>query len=276
MRERKMANDLPADAVRALRVEPPGLLRNIRVLLHETKDARNIGAAARAMKGMGLQHLWLVNPLCDWRGSEEARRLACNSEEVLDGAAVAATLEEASADVHLLVGTTHRRREHRMAQPVPAREAAQEIARCAQEHQVALLFGREDFGLSNDDLARCDIVASIPMATKNPSLNLAQAVQILAYEVFVTSLTPGRPVPYRLATRRDMEALFHRVERLLRLIEFRPMNDDWEAIRVPIRRVLGRSRLETRDVGVILHVCQDTEEFIRRKFRSARAREEVE
>ena len=219
-RGRKMADDLSPEAVRAMRVEVPPLLDNIRIVLEETKDARNIGSAARAMKGMGICDLRPVNPLCDLRGSEEARRLATNSTDVLDGAVEVATLDEAIADVHILVGTTHRRRERRMPQPVTIREAAVEIARLAVDHRVALCFGREDFGLSNEFLSRCNLVASVPMATKNPSLNLSQAVQIVAYEVFVASLSNPSPVDYRLAGKRDVEALLYPLKPLLLIIPF--------------------------------------------------------
>jgi TrmH family RNA methyltransferase len=264
-RGRKMADDLAPEEVRAMRVDVPRLLGNIRVVLEETKDARNIGSTARAMKGMGIRDLRLVNPLCDWRGSEEARRLATNSTDVLDGAAEVGTLDEAIADVHFLVGTTHRRRERRMAQPVTIRDAACEIARLATDHRVALCFGREDFGLSNDFLSRCNLVASVPMATKNPSLNLSQAVQIVVYEVFAASLSNPSPVDYRLAGKRDVEALMYRLKRVLRMIEFQPLNDDWNTIRVPVERVLNRARFETRDIRVVTLFLHDIEEFLKRR-----------
>lgn len=266
-RPRKMADDLPPEQVRALRVEVPPLLDNICIVLDETKDPRNIGATARAMKGMGIRDLRLVHPLCDWRTSEEALRLAVNSTDVLEHARETASWEEALEDVHIVVGTTHRRRERRMTQPITVREAAEEVVRLAAgNHRVAICFGREDFGLSNVFLSRCNLIASVPMATKNPSLNLAQAVQIVAYEVFVASLSNPAPVEYRLARKQDVEALFYRLKRLLRMIEFEPLNNDWDTIYVPMERVLNRTRLETRDLRVITLLLHDIEEFLKRKL----------
>lgn len=266
-RLRKMADDLPPEQVRALRVEVPPLLDHICIVLDETKDPRNIGATARAMKGMGIHDLRLVNPLCDWRASEETRRLAVNSTDVLDRARETTSWAEALEDIHFVVGTTHRRRERRMAQPLTVREAAEEVVRLAAgSHRVALCFGREDFGLSNTFLSRCNLIASVPMATKNPSLNLAQAVQIVVYEVFMASLSNPSPVEYRLARKQDVEALFYRLKRLLRMIEFEPLNNDWNTIYVPMERVLNRARLETRDLRVITLLLHDVEEFLKRKL----------
>lgn len=265
MRRSGMADDLAPEEVRALRIDVPSQLPNIRVILEETKDARNVGSVARAIKGMGISELWLVNPLCDWRNSQEARQLASNSRDVLAAAREVTTLDEAVGDVHLLVGTTHRRRERRMAQPVTMREAAAEIARTAIDHRVALYFGREDFGISNASLSRCHLAASIPMAVRNPSLNLAQAVQIAVYEVFIACAGERSPVSYRLATDQDRRALLYRLQVLLRMVEFEPLNDDWDTIRVPLERVLGRTRLESRDVAVMTMLCHDLEEFLKRK-----------
>ena len=265
-RIRRMANDLSPDEERALRPEVPANLANVRAVLVETKEPGNIGASARALNGMGITDLWVVNPQCDWQDSSEARKFAMNSLDVLRNAREAASLDEVLEDVHFLVGTTHRRRVRRLGQPVEAREAARRIAEISQKNRVAILFGREDFGLSNEALSRCNLIASIPMARRNPSLNLAQAVQIIAYEVFLASLGDVEAPPYKLATRRDVEALVHRVERLLHAVEFRPMNDDWEAIRTPLRRVVGRVPLERRDLEVLMKVCRDIENFIERKI----------
>ena len=260
----RMADDLTADEERAIRPEIPTNLDNVRFILMETKVAGNIGAAARAMKGMGLSDLWLVAPPCDWSNSSDARKFAMNSKDVLREATEVATLDEAIGDVHYLVGTTHRRRVRRIAQPVIASEIAVKVAEISQNHTVAVLFGREDFGLNNDDLARCNVVTSIPMATKNPSLNLAQAVQLYAYEIFNASLKEVEPFPFDLATRRDIDAVIFRTLRLLDRVDFNPMNDDWNAIKGPIERFCGRAPLERRDLEVVMKIMRDIENYIRR------------
>lgn len=265
-RERVMADDLEPEQTRAIRSETPASLANIRTVLIAPIQPGNIGSSARALKGMGLRELWLVDPPPHWQESSEARKFAMNSKDVLFAAHETNDIETALADAHLVVGTTHRRRARRISQPVSAREAAQEIAAVSQRHKVAIVFGKEDKGISNEDLARCDVVASVPMATKNPSLNLSQAVQIFAYEVYTASLGDVAPVSYDLAERRQVHATIARIEAMLRLTEFRPMNNKWEVIRTALERFFGRAVLEKRDLDVLMKVCHDVEGYIRRNL----------
>ena len=102
------------------------------------------------------------------------------------------------------------------------------IATISQDKQVALLFGREDFGLSTDQMSLCQLTASVPMATKNPSLNLAQAVQIFAYEVFVASLDEYPPAEIDYAEVNALEEFYGRVTRLLDKVGMSPYNREWE------------------------------------------------
>ncbi len=265
-RERVMADDLEPEQARAIRAGIPSNLANVRTVLIAPIQPGNIGSSARALKGMGLSDLWLVDPPPHWQESSEARKFAMNSKDVLFAARETNSLETALADAHLIVGTTHRRRVRRISQAVPAREAASEIARVSQSHRVAVVFGKEDKGISNDDLARCDIVASVPMATKNPSLNLSQAVQIFAYEVYTASLGDVAPVSYDLAERKHVHATIARIEGVLRLTDFRPMNGKWEVIRTALERFFGRAVLEKRDLDVLMKVCHDVEGYIRRNL----------
>ena len=256
-----MRDRMTPDQERALRVEVPPNLSNIRFALMETLEPGNIGSAARAMKGMGISDLRLINPPPGWNESAEARKFAMNSKDVLYSAQTAESLEEAIGDAHFVVGTTHRRRSRRMAEPASAREAAVEIARASQSHQAAVLFGREDFGLCNEDLARCDLIASIPMATKSPSLNLAQAAQIFAYEIFMASVGKIEPFQREPAPHRDVQAAVRCIEEMLRAVEFRPMNGDWGAVTLALKRVMARASLETRDLEVAMKICRSVEYF---------------
>jgi TrmH family RNA methyltransferase len=267
-RERVMADDLEPEQARAIRADASERLANIRTVLISPMQPGNIGSSARALKGMGLRDLWLVNAPPHWQESSEARKFAMNSKDVLFSAWETDSLEDALQDAHLIVGTTHRRRVRRMSQPISARDAAKEIMRVAQSHKVALVFGREDKGISNEDLARCDIVASVPMATKNPSLNLAQAVQIFAYEVYTADIGAVAPVGYDLADRRHVRATIERIEGVLRLTDFRPMNDKWEVIRTALERFFGRAVLEKRDLDVLMKVCHDVDGYIRRNVQA--------
>ena len=116
---------------------------------------------------------------------------------------------------------------------------------------MGLLFGREDFGLSTDQLSLCQLIASVPMATKNPSLNLAQAVQIFAYEVFIASLDDHVPENITYADINAMEEFYQRVTRLLDKVGVVPYNQDWETYLKSLRRVFSRAPLEERDIATL-------------------------
>ncbi|MCB9832827.1 MAG: TrmJ/YjtD family RNA methyltransferase [Planctomycetes bacterium] len=162
-------------------------LDRIAIVLVEPRGPLNVGAAARAMKNMGLGELVIVGEL-DPLG-EEVRRMAAHSEEILERARRLPTLEEALRDRGLVVGTTARGR-HRQPTLSP-REAAPAILAAAARSRVAVVFGREDHGLSADELALCHLVLSAPTSAERTSLNLAQAVLLVAYELFQASDAPA-------------------------------------------------------------------------------------
>src|SRR5690606_20514062 len=157
-----------------------------RIVLVRTKDSANVGAAARAMRNFGLNDLWLVAPRC--RLDERARALASHAADLLDTARVVASPDEALVGVSLAVGTSARPRRapsYRVAAP---REAAPLL-----EEGTAVLFGPEDHGLANEELTRCQLQVVIPTAEFS-SLNLAQAVLVVAYEAWQARLQPvGEP-----------------------------------------------------------------------------------
>jgi TrmH family RNA methyltransferase len=233
-----------------LPVEAPECLARVGIVLVEPQIAGNIGATARAMKTMGLERLVLVAPLAD-PASAEARARAHGAEEVLEAAEAASDLDAACAGAHLVVGTTNRRRGRVLVDPTPAREAAARIAAVAQTHTVAILFGREDAGLTTRELSRCQICATIPAARELPSLNLSHAVQVLAYEIFLAARgAVALPAP-DLAEAAELEALYDRITRLMLAAGFEPHEDDPETFLVSLRRTLGRAALEKRDVRTL-------------------------
>lgn len=143
----------------------------------------NIGAAARAMKTMGFSMMRLVNP-CDHL-SAEARMLAHGSNDILESAKIFSTLKEAVADQDFVIGTTARHRTKRVDY-FPAGKLTEIIQSKGKSiKKVAMIFGSEESGLSNEDLTRCDLLSFVPMAKKYPSLNLSQAVMVFAYELSV-------------------------------------------------------------------------------------------
>ncbi len=157
------------------------LFRRVRIVLVEPSHPGNIGGTARAMKTMGLHRLVLVNPVrypdpqADWR--------AAGAMDVLDGAQVVADVEQAIADCHFVIGTSTRAR----AIPWPAvlaKDLGPVLEEQPAEAEIAILFGREDSGLSNDELQKCHTHLQIPSSKEYGSLNLAMAVQVICYEIF--------------------------------------------------------------------------------------------
>ncbi len=169
------------------------MLDRIRIVLSHTSHPGNIGAAARAMKTMGLSRLYLVNPCADPDGVGRAR--SSNARDVLDGAVVCMSLDEALAGTVFAAAMTARSRE--MAPPpLWAREAAPQIVGAAAHGPVALVFGNETAGLSNDEVALCRLPVMIPTHPGYSSLNLGAAVQVICYELRMAAIVPGAaPAP---------------------------------------------------------------------------------
>lgn len=237
------------------------LLSNIRVVLVEPKAPGNIGSVARALKTMGLSRLVLVNPV-PFREAPEARWLAHNAEDILDAAEVVSTVEEALRDVVYAVGTANRVRGAWLNPVYPIKQAATEIARVAQHQAVAIVFGREDRGLLNDELERCHLLTRIPAATSHPSLNLAQAVMVCAYEVFQAAHNAPPSLRVKLVDVADVERICERVNDSLVRIGFKPRPAPDTFLR-SLRRVFRRAfRLEQRDVATLHKICDQMDRFV--------------
>ncbi len=162
-----------------------GMKRNsVRIVLVETTHAGNIGAAARAMKNMGLADLALVRPR-EYQ-THECYARASGADDIIDNASVHADLKSALEDASWVIGTSARLRSLRWPQ-YDAREAAAQIGQHSQNGQVAIVFGRESSGLTNDELARCSALLTIPAENDFSSLNLGAAVQVVCYEIMMAS-----------------------------------------------------------------------------------------
>ena len=257
------ATDETLNGFRAIQVDVPDNLKGIRIILFEPREPGNIGSAARAMKGMGLSELYLVNPV-PFREAKATWYMAHGATDVIENCQVVDVLDDALDEVQYLVGTTHRKRGERLAPCVPVRKVAQQIASISQNQRVAVLFGREDFGLSSHQISLCQLTASVPMATKNPSLNLAQAVQICAYEIFLASITEMPTAEYEYAEVNQIEAFYGRVTNLLKTVGVTPYNHDWETYLRSLRRVFSRTRLETRDIATLDMIFSTTNRYIDR------------
>ncbi|THF55890.1 RNA methyltransferase [Pseudothauera rhizosphaerae] len=224
-------------------------LDRVRIVLSRTSHPGNIGAAARAMKTMGLSRLWLVAP--QEHPSREAWARASGAIDVLDAAHVVSTLQEALAGTALAAAVTARRRE--LALPrLHAREAAAELLSHTADGEVALVFGNETSGLTNEEVAICGMPVSIPANPEYSSLNLGAAVQLLCYELRMAALAPRPPADPRpeLATHDEVEGFLAHLERAGTQSGFHdPANP--KRLLPRLRRLFGRARLEKEEVSIL-------------------------
>jgi tRNA/rRNA methyltransferase len=222
-------------------------LDNLRVVLVETSHPGNLGAAARAMKVMGLSRLYLVNPKCAI--DDEARARASGAVDVLDQAIVCATLDEALAGSVLSVACTSRRRDL----PHPAftpRQAAPELLKQAQAAPVAIVFGSETFGLSNEHLGKCTWLLNIPTNPNYASLNLGAAVQVVAYEMRCTLDDSTLELPeFVPANHEEIEGLLGALEETLVEIGFLDPAHP-KRLMPRLRRFFARAGLEKEEVAI--------------------------
>jgi TrmH family RNA methyltransferase len=248
----------------ALTFGTPGNLANVTVILVEPAVPGNIGSAARAMKTMGLSDLVVVNGPNDFAGHQQATMLGHGAGDVLERSRPVSSWEEATVGIHWLVGTTHRKRRAQFPQIVEARQAALKVAELSKKHRVGIVFGREEAGLTDVELRRCQDIASMPQASEHPSLNLAQAVMLFSYEVYLASLGEVPKPRYNLATVHEVETVLTHLSESLAKVGFRPHQGDPESFLRSLRRVLSRAPLEERDVNVLHRICQQIDYYTKR------------
>ena len=226
----------------------------VRFVLVETSRAGNIGAAARAIKTMGFSELVLVSPReADALHHEEAIAFASGANDVLSKARIVDSLDEALAGCNLTVALTARLRE--FSPPLRSPRALAQQLHADSSLRCALVFGNERFGLSNEQVERCNALVSIPVNAEYASLNLAQAVQILAYECRVAAMGEQREamgIGYQgeAASAEQIEGLFRHLEQALIEIEF--LDPDHPKKLMPrLRRLFSRTGLETEEVNIL-------------------------
>lgn len=247
----------------ALTFGAPPNLANIAVILVEPATPGNIGAAARAMKTMGSSDLVVVNGPKEFAHHPQAIMMGHGAGDVLEKSRAVKTWEEATAGLHWLVGTTHRKRRAQFPQILEARQAATKIARLSQTHRVGVVFGREETGLTDAELRRCHELAGVPQAAEHPSLNLAQAVMLFSHEIYLASLGEVPKPRYNLATVHEVESVLKHLSESLAKVGFRPHQGDPESFLRSLRRVLSRAPLEKRDVNVLHRICQQIDYYVK-------------
>jgi tRNA (cytidine32/uridine32-2'-O)-methyltransferase len=248
------------------------VLQNIRVVLVNTSHPGNIGGAARAMKNMGLSRLVLVDPL-DFP-SHEADARASGANDILEGAQVVATLEEALVGTTLVLGTSARDR--RIPWPLldPRECGTKSIEEAAQGGEIALVFGREYAGLTNEELQRCHFHVHIPSNPDFSSLNLGAAVQVLAYEVRMAWLAAEGQASKTekvevasvrsadLSTTDEMERFYEHLEKALVDIGFLDPESP-RHLMARLRRLYGRSSVNRAEMNILRGILTETQKAAR-------------
>jgi TrmH family RNA methyltransferase len=221
------------------------LAQRTRFVLVRTSHAGNIGGAARAMKTMGLERLYLVAPLHYPHADATAR--AVWADDVLERAHVCATLEEAIADCTFVLGASARQR----TLPWPlldARAAAERIASTSEE--TAVVFGAEQSGLDNHELERCSALLQIPASQAYGSLNLAAAVQIVAYELRMAARGEPAEPQTPLATAAELEYFYSHLQRVMEAADFLDPGNPKHLMR-RMRRLFNRARLDQNEINIL-------------------------
>lgn len=239
------------------------MLSNIRVVLVGTSHPGNIGSTARAMKTMGLSTLYLAEPRVEPDGQSIA--LAAGASDILKHLVKVDSLAEAIADCSLVIATSARSRtlDWPMLEP---REAGQKLVTEGVTGPVAIVFGRENHGLSNEELQQCTYHVAIPANPEYSSLNLAQAVQIICYETRVAHLagieSAQEPTEYPLAA--DQERFFVHLENTLFSTGFIIKNHPGQVM-TKLRRLFSRARIESQEMNILRGILTSIDKVVSNK-----------
>ena len=228
------------------------------MVLSHTTHPGNIGAAARAMKTMGLRHLYLINPRLFPDAQAEA--MAAGADDILLNAVVCNSIDEALRDVVFTVGMTARRRDISIKVLAP-REAMPLVLQEASTQPVALLFGTEMSGLTNEETGKAQMLVNIPANPDFSSLNLAAAVQVIGYELNVAAQgnIPDAP-QLRAAAHEQVEGFFAHLEKTLSTIGFFTTQNPARLMQ-RLRRLYARTRLEQEEINILRGILSVTTEY---------------
>ncbi len=265
-----------------------GWLDNVRIILVRPGKPGNVGAVARAMRNTRMSDLWLVEPRCDHL-SHESKRQSTKGEPILHAARIVAGLPDALHGVAWTVGTSCRGGVYREQIEWSPRRMAAELRRRAVGGRVAIVLGPEDSGLRNDEVLACDAVVRIPSNPDYPSLNLAQALMVCAYELYVAASGPESAAdapsrgpgaagageflgagPAEPADAATLRALMTKLEAsLLRIGYLRPEHPGH--LLHPIRAILARAGLSQTEAQILIGLAQQIQEFADRSDPTGRA-----
>jgi tRNA (cytidine32/uridine32-2'-O)-methyltransferase len=230
------------------------MLDQILIVMVNTTHSGNIGAAARAMKNMGLSRLYLVDPIASI--DEDAIQRSSRADDILRNAVICPTLDDASAYCCLVVGTSARSR-HIPWPLMNPRQCAAKAAEVAVNNQVALVFGRESRGLTNEELHKCNAHVHIPTDEEFSSLNVAQAIQVMAYELRLAAIGDvhedaqwGVSWDYPLATHGELNGMLQHMEKTLIEIGFLDPNTP-KQLMPRIQRLFQRAAPDKLEINIL-------------------------
>lgn len=229
-------------------------LDNIKIVLVETSHTGNMGSAARAMKTMGLTNLCLVNPII--KPDSQSISLAAGASDIIKNAHICSSLTQAIADCNLVIGTSARSRSLQWPNLTP-KVCADKIVQQALNSKVALVFGRERVGLTNDELQKCDYHVSIPANPDYSSLNLAMSVQVLCYEIRMSMLNtqdltsnPIEVAEVDFPTNADIERFYQHLQQTLLNTGFINANHPGQVMG-RLRRLFTRAHVEQQELNIL-------------------------
>ncbi|MGB0663159.1 MAG: tRNA (cytosine(32)/uridine(32)-2'-O)-methyltransferase TrmJ [Pontibacterium sp.] len=244
------------------------MLDNVRIVLINTFHPGNLGATARAMKNMGLSDLWLVDPCDD--PEQEALPRAAGAKDVYENATRVSTLEEAIADCELVIGTSARTRTFDLPL-IDAREAGElTVSHCKNNAKVAIVFGRETMGLHNSELKQCNYHVYINANPDYPVMNVAQAVQVLCYEVWMAAQAATQATPKSTAAdapyprQKELWLFYEHLEQVLRKTGFIIEKHEGKVLD-KLQRYFNRSRPEKTELNMLRGILSSVDDSLDKK-----------
>lgn len=235
---------------------------NVTIVLHQPRYSENIGAAARAMRNMGISQLVVVDP--PNYDLYKVLKLATHfASDIIEKSRICADLKEALAPFSYVVGATARLGGQRRVINSPLM-LAQRLVPISKENRIAILFGPEDRGLSNEDIHHCHVLVNIP-TSEFSSLNLAQAVMIMCYEIFTAGREENEEFTPRLAGRHELDGMYDQLKDLLVRIDYiNPENPDYWMNN--LRHYFTRMQLRAKEVNIIRGICRQVDWYAKKCF----------
>jgi tRNA/rRNA methyltransferase len=236
---------------------------NISIVLKQPRFPENIGAVARAMRNMGIKQLAVVDPE-DFDLARILKLATHAAAEVVENIKIYEDLKEALSPYHYVVGATARLGGQRRQVNSPSKIASA-LVPISQKNHIAIVFGPEDRGLTNEDIRYCHALANIPTADFS-SLNLAQAVMVMCYEMFIADIKGNQHFTPRLASRRELEEMYDQLKEILVRISFiNPENPDYWMNN--FRRFFTRIGLRAKEVSIIRGICRQINWYGEKRYK---------